>query len=324
MAENNDKMIIEIPLSVYFEQLELMEDQYGLEEDLYPWIYMLLQMAEYKKQMEGNDYVTVSIRDVHNYKERKKFDDKYSFKKSLLSLMSTQQGGAPDMVVCSSQLDKNNEYKPLGCVEVKILNDNDLAKLSAKKTEKPEKELTCECTIIYKFKVENTEFDEKKLEAIIENDLNEQKLIKVNCTPKTYREIFRHFWVEVKSDDLTNIQNYVSNIDNLNSKIIKNYSIKLNCAEESQIIKHLIRFKKVIYTNGLIFFYLELNGEKVNLIQLADLRSEFKKYKDDPNLINENECEFKNLIIALTAIQWDALSNIEAIENALKEKNEKK
>lgn len=33
-------MIIDFTVAEYFEQLQLMEEQYGQEEDLYPWIYV--------------------------------------------------------------------------------------------------------------------------------------------------------------------------------------------------------------------------------------------------------------------------------------------
>jgi hypothetical protein len=42
-------MNIEFTVEDYFKELQLMEAQYGQEEELYPWIYMLLQMVESKK-----------------------------------------------------------------------------------------------------------------------------------------------------------------------------------------------------------------------------------------------------------------------------------
>ena len=41
-------MNIEFTVEDYFKELQLMEAQYGQEEELYPWIYMLLQMVESK------------------------------------------------------------------------------------------------------------------------------------------------------------------------------------------------------------------------------------------------------------------------------------
>lgn len=43
-------MKIEFGVQEYFNELKLMDAQYGQEEELYPWIYMLLQMAECRKK----------------------------------------------------------------------------------------------------------------------------------------------------------------------------------------------------------------------------------------------------------------------------------
>ena len=43
-------MKIEFGVQEYFNELKLMDVQYGQEEELYPWIYMLLQMAECRKK----------------------------------------------------------------------------------------------------------------------------------------------------------------------------------------------------------------------------------------------------------------------------------
>ena len=43
-------MKIEFGVQEYFNELKLMDAQYGQEEELYPWIYMLLKMAECRKK----------------------------------------------------------------------------------------------------------------------------------------------------------------------------------------------------------------------------------------------------------------------------------
>ena len=43
-------MNIEFTVEDYFKELQLMESQYGQEEELYPWVYMLLQMIESRKK----------------------------------------------------------------------------------------------------------------------------------------------------------------------------------------------------------------------------------------------------------------------------------
>ena len=56
-------MEIKIKVEDYFKGLKLMEEQYGLEDELYPWIYMLLKQAECEN-IEG--YKDISIRVVSN------------------------------------------------------------------------------------------------------------------------------------------------------------------------------------------------------------------------------------------------------------------
>ena len=46
-------MKIEFGVQEYFNELKLMDVQYGQEEELYPWIYMLLQMAECRAYLFG-------------------------------------------------------------------------------------------------------------------------------------------------------------------------------------------------------------------------------------------------------------------------------
>lgn len=56
-------MNIEFTVEDYFKELQLMESQYGQEEELYPWVYMLLQMIESrKKEILKEDYNKLSLR----------------------------------------------------------------------------------------------------------------------------------------------------------------------------------------------------------------------------------------------------------------------
>ena len=51
-----------VSVKEYFDELLLMEKQYGQEEELYPWIYMLLKMAECKKkEILGKEYTADGI-----------------------------------------------------------------------------------------------------------------------------------------------------------------------------------------------------------------------------------------------------------------------
>ena len=91
-------MKIVMDVNEYFNELKLMEKQYGREEDIYPWIYMILKMSENKG--EG-----ISLRDVHNLKRPRDKEHKIE--------MSLRMGvGAPDFAFVS-----NGEI--IGCVEIK-------------------------------------------------------------------------------------------------------------------------------------------------------------------------------------------------------------
>lgn len=110
-------MKVEFSVEEYFEQLKFMKKQYGQEEDLYPWVYMLLQMVECKKkELLGEQYKSVSIRDVHNARsvkgERK--DDEQKIRGYI------SDHSVPDFIVFSGE-NIENEIPILGCVEVKKL-----------------------------------------------------------------------------------------------------------------------------------------------------------------------------------------------------------
>lgn len=103
-------MEIKISAAEYFGQLQLMEKQYGQEEDLYPWIYMLLQSSNAKLSKK------LSIRDVHNarrvsYSALNEKDDLWDIRWEIIKRV-----GAPDIVFLS------DDNSILGCVEIKKLN----------------------------------------------------------------------------------------------------------------------------------------------------------------------------------------------------------
>ena len=113
-------MYIKFTVKEYFWELKLMQQQYGLEEELYPWMYMLLKMAEgRKKEILGKQYLDISIRDVHNWKNhgRKNADQLPKEKKEMENQLSLQQG-PPDIAILSVD-EKKIQF--LGCVEVKYI-----------------------------------------------------------------------------------------------------------------------------------------------------------------------------------------------------------
>ena len=120
-------MKIEISVQEYFNELKLMEKHYGQEEDLYPWIYMLLQMAECKKKEILKDlYEEVSIRDVHNWKKKPSEKMERSIKKTILEKISSIQGGPPEFLILSGKQETNSENICCGgCVEIKKFNEKE-------------------------------------------------------------------------------------------------------------------------------------------------------------------------------------------------------
>ena len=96
-------MKIEFGVQEYFNELKLMDAQYGQEEELYPWMYMLLKMAEgRKKEILNEQYMDISIRDVHNWKNHKrKNEDQYSKEKIAVEKQLSLQQGPPDIAIMS-------------------------------------------------------------------------------------------------------------------------------------------------------------------------------------------------------------------------------
>ena len=84
--------------------------------------------------------------------------------------------------------------------------------------------------------------------------------------------------------------------------------------EKGQIISHLEKFKKVLYTNGLEFYFLTLSKDEktINIKKLADLRSIYNSYyqRHIPLAAIPSSyrlfatAEWDKLIAGLTAIDW--------------------
>lgn len=75
-----------------------------------------------------------------------------------------------------------------------------------------------------------------------------------------------------------------------------------------QILSHLEKFKKVLYTNGLEFYYLVLNEEKIDVKKIADLQPMYADFKEtstpSTQLLLEASAEWDRLIAGLTSIDW--------------------
>ena len=93
-----------------------------------------------------------------------------------------------------------------------------------------------------------------------------------------------------KQTKLERKENTESNDGIKNGKIkmsmeVKTWKKEFGWTEEAQIISHLEKFKKVLYTNGLKFYFLNLTEneeekKEIEVKELADLSSDYKNYKN--------------------------------------------
>ncbi len=328
-------MKIEFGVQEYFNELKLMDAQYGQEIELYPWIYMLLQMAECrKKEILKEGYQGVSIRDVH--KGEKKKDNE------LIKLLR-QKKGFPDHVILEC---KYEEYKILGCVEIKKEDVNTSLNLKTgvyrvmpdlnNRLLIPEK-----CEIEYFFNINELKgiFPKKEVEIQINGKGNiegvddeiEEK-IKENLNLRGWTcskvECYRHndpersYKTEITLEENKKINDISREltIEFSDTKGIKtcdctieeskwNNNTELQCENEMQILSHLEKFKKVLYTNGLEFYFLTLKNKKqITIEKLADLSAFYKRYLEHNEkyieLKDEAEKQWNDLIEGLTSIDW--------------------
>ena len=302
-------MKIEFGVQEYFNELKLMDAQYGQEEELYPWIYMLLKMAECRKKGILKEwYQEVSIRDVH--RAEKSQTDKE------IKLKLLEKRGVPDIVILNmKKYSFKNQFG--GCVEVKKLDDD----LKIKEGEYPKEDLKRKNIIAtYRFNLENIENVEvlsRQIKKVLGEKIEESK---VNYKGSGWNGSLHTFDVEF-DNDLDNIE--LGKIKEEKSIVIDGKNIKYYLAsekenwgckekhgwlEEQQIISHLEKFKKVLYTNGLEFYYLVLNEKNIDVKKIADLQPMYAEYKENttpsPQLLLEASAEWDRLIAGLTSIDW--------------------
>lgn len=305
-------MKIEFGVQEYFNELKLMDAQYGQEEELYPWIYMLLQMAECrKKEILKEWYQEVSIRDVHRAVKTQKDNE--------IKLKLIEKRGAPDIVILNM---KKYSYKNQfgGCVEVKKLGDNLKIKEGQGYSKEDLKRKNIEAT--YRFNLKNIE-NVKAFSRQIKKKLGEK--LKIDESKVNYRGSWAngplHTFEVILDKDLDNIELGKINMETsikIDEKNIIYYLARekenWECKEkhgwfdEQQIISHLEKFKKVLYTNGLEFYYLVLDEKKIDVKKIADLQPMYADFKESstpsPQLLLEASTEWDRLIAGLTSIDW--------------------
>jgi hypothetical protein len=308
MCENENKMYINITAKDYFNELKLMQQQYGQEEDLYPWIYMLLQQAKLSNP-KNND---VSMRFVAS-----------ASRANIIKGRKLIKGlaGFPDIAIFRNKFDNNSESKfedkILGCVEAKALDeclinilDGEKMNLSifgntkdyiVKLREKTETgknwaDYVAEGLTKENFGVLNVEFFDKYTDVSNNNYFSniESKFEKAKSSAKDWEKFLKE-----KIQVLVKVQN-------LSVKIGEK---KLFDEGLGQLLGELLWYGKVLYTNGLIWKILkvtECKNSAKGVNNIIDLR----KYLYE-NCIEGNREWYKEL----SGEDWDIKIECETIAN---------
>ena len=345
-------MKIEFTVEDYFNELQSMEKYYGQEEELYPWIYMLLQMVEIReKNILKEDYDKLCIIDVHNAQHA---ESDYDLKKLM-------QGHVTDFAI----VDPNSD-SVCGCVEIKKID-------LAKPLELKEGTLNVD-TLSYQFDFDfkksndtSSSFkpspdDYRRLENwikknIVYEDVSNNIPIKLSIessteSPTELSIVLKSAQASIKDNTISDkdssrrITYYIDiAIDNCSKEIINlirlspkkdfvNFSLKNNVTvdikttrnaaisdselsslsekDNKQLVWHLINFKKVLYTNGLVFYYIFMVDNDILVEKIADLTTYYSKACKShtcfasmtPDERLPAYAEWNKLIAGLTDIDW--------------------
>ena len=323
-------MNIEFTVEDYFKELQLMESQYGQEEDLYPLIYMLLQMAECrKKHILEEQYNPLSIRDVHDAQSSSSSNvSKLSKIKKISDSLNIEESNILFSQVNNITIEKNMiKYKFDAKNLIQSLEAPNKLKLE-EKFKSIEKPFIPEIDnpIIKKLTEDFNGLN--SLSSLSKDDINIKYITQYNrllgTGDRTYgnRSYGVEFPSEASIDDESSItitlQLYGQTIELPITRIQKISQYKYNgdndWLEKGQIISHLEKFKKVLYTNGLEFYFLTLSKDEktINIKKLADLRSIYNSYyqRHIPLAAIPSSyrlfatAEWDKLIAGLTAIDW--------------------
>ena len=317
-------MKIKITVAEYFEQLLLMEQQYGLEEELYPWIYMILHMVECVKQKkQGENYNPISIRDVHNYKEKTIPMDIEEPRRQVF-IKIVEKLGPPEFIILTKKTEKI-----LGCIEMKrrkefveLINESLNNKKSTKREYKVNilKPIKVELKYSVVIKSESRKKDIVDWKRKIKNELNKNKIGFSNIELRGQNRNTFYFYVEIDNLDekviekITAYNPEIKNIYKFNKFDIWENEALINCEGGNlitrQLVSHLEKYAKVIYTDGLRFYYLELKDkdEKNNIIyveKIADLQHMYDEFcQDKENWKPQKGNQWDKLLLKLRKIDW--------------------
>ena len=390
-------MNIEFSVEEYFHELMLMDEQYGQEEELYPWIYILLQMVECRKrEILKTLYRSVSIRDVHNLEISENSEKLSPIKKNLRA-----QKGVPDIAILNTE---SSSF--LGCIEIKstlhslcldegnysFANQVQYIFNTAPKTAERLKQADADCAD--KLKTENgTSLSPEQEKLVISKLLpyitewiakdagnKNFKLTKFSDKPLTLSDLNKEitvssnhsmYYLAVNSNNLDKesikkdqriIQLGKSQNGSPNDATDAEKKELQSSLEQNEDLDHytniqltklaapngksdlsvyvyvpedLEKFKKVLYTNGLVFFYLILQEaqEKDPTIQVRKIADLTEIYNSCKNYYQNEACteslsdillsanaEWDKLISGLTSIDWHK-APVAPLNSASKENN---
>ena len=287
--KEKEKFTVTFTLNDYFEELNRMEKQYGQEEELYPLINILLRGSI-------NNPEKISIRAVAGAKNAETAPGR--------KLLSGGGKVFPDIAILSANacMDGEGQGDLYGCVEVKALND-ELLNFENNKSgqkyivyEKIQKRVTENGKFAYyelKRKqnegdgkqngVDETEYSELK-KYINSYEWKEEKDFKKDGkkipNDKTVWKEDKAYKRHNKSEEKEGVVKY-----RLSEPYIELKTVLWNA---SQLLNEIIWYKKVLYTNGVEWKYLEFES-----IELKDKKvklEEFRKqYFKEPNALVQIE-----------------------------------
>lgn len=307
MEEKNTGIKIENVFEEYKKQLKLMEKQYGQEEDLYPWIYMLLlesgkvnnlsmrQVASAswadcvvgREMLRGyagfpdiaildKDFCVINVKDEEDINNkisivRKRFEErKESDENNIIENISQKNMEMDGKTKLSEILYENNIDKIKGCIEVKDMSKT-LIDIQTSKS------LTINCSAdkyVAKYRKGKGKSCYQIKDVNVEN-VNELKLGE---------------YIEIKYDDLPNEVKSSGKFRKEN-KISRKFERCINCFIElevsgvkkkynlndtdiRQFFGELIWYGKVLYTNGKVWKYIEVTkcSNEKEIESIVDLR----------------------------------------------------
>lgn len=311
-------------LEEYMRELILMKKQYGTEEELYPLINMLVR--------ENDNVRNLSVRTVaagRRGKEENKGNMLFGY------------ASFPDIAILDEGYDPQNtedvrgEIKKMyGCVEAKQLPEDEKGNLiifnqseESKKTNKIKLKIQYEDALIiaekpegninkkamYYAKCENKENSEINIEKHIKNYRN-YRLFN-NEVLDEFEKKYRLKWYDCKTGNYTKkcLTERMGKPDDLTGekylRVVRSiiWEGNDNNSDLTQLIGELLWYGKVLYTNGIVWYYLEVNKEEImkNLFKpcFEDGKDWIKQLADKNENIQFSCTPIGNLSFAKTKIK---------------------